>query len=126
MTLPNPVDAVILDMDGTLHDTEWVYHRALKLAVTSVGFEVSDVFCHSLIGIPGPECDQIIREHLGPSFPFTECDRLYAEHREALLADGIPLKPGALELLDFLALRGLAAAVAISVGQACAPGCPSS
>jgi HAD superfamily hydrolase (TIGR01509 family) len=117
MTLPNPVDAVILDMDGTLHDTEWVYHLALKRAVTAVGFAISDGFCHSLIGIPGRECDQMLQEHLGPDFPFTECDRLYAEHREDLLAQGIPLKPGALELLDFLAQRGLPAAVATSASR---------
>jgi HAD superfamily hydrolase (TIGR01509 family) len=114
MNLPHPVDGVILDMDGTLHDTEWVYHLALKRAVTAVGFSVSDSFCHSLIGIPGRECDQMLREHLGPDFPFNECDRLYAEHREDLLAEGIALKSGALELLDFLALRGLPAAVATS------------
>ena len=56
----------------------------------------------------------MLREHLGPDFPFGECDRLYAEHREDLLAQGIPLKSGALELLDFLAQRGLPAAVATS------------
>ena len=117
MTLRTPVDAVILDMDGTLHDTEWVYHLALKRAVTAVGFEVSDGFCHSLIGIPGRECDEMLREHLGPDFPFPECDRLYAEHREALLVEGIRLKPGALELLDFLALRDLPAAVATSASR---------
>jgi HAD superfamily hydrolase (TIGR01509 family) len=117
MTLPKPVDAVILDMDGTLHDTEWVYHLALKRAVAAVGFAVSDSFCHSLIGIPGRECDQMLREHLGPDFPFGECDRLYAEHREDLLAQGIPLKSGALELLDFLALRGLPTAVATSANR---------
>jgi HAD superfamily hydrolase (TIGR01509 family) len=114
MKLPKQVDAVILDMDGTLHDTEWVYHLALKRAVTAVGFAVSDSFCHSLIGLPGRECDLILKEHLGPGFPFAECDGLFAEHREALLAEGIPLKPGALELLEFLARRGLPAAVATS------------
>ena len=44
MNLPHPVDGVILDMDGTLHDTEWVYHLALKRAVTAVCFSVSDSF----------------------------------------------------------------------------------
>jgi beta-phosphoglucomutase-like phosphatase (HAD superfamily) len=56
---------VILDMDGTLHDTEGVYHAALKQAVSAVGFAITDAFCHSLIGIPGPESNLMIREHLG-------------------------------------------------------------
>jgi HAD superfamily hydrolase (TIGR01509 family) len=117
MTLPNPIDAVILDMDGTLHDTEWVYFLALKRAVTAVGFAVTDSFCHSLIGIPSRECEQMLRDHLGPDFPFAACDGLYAEHREGLLAAGIPLKQGALELLDYLALHGLPSAVATSAAR---------
>jgi hypothetical protein len=57
MTLLKPLSAVILDMDGTLHDTEGVYHHALKEAVRAVDFTVTDAFCHSLIGILGPESD---------------------------------------------------------------------
>jgi beta-phosphoglucomutase-like phosphatase (HAD superfamily) len=89
-------------MDGTLHDTEVVYHLALKRAVAAVGFEVSDSFCHSLIGIPGTESDLMLQEHLGPSFPFAECDRLYGEYRDSLFAESTPLKTGAVELLDYL------------------------
>jgi len=114
MILPSPISAVILDMDGTLHDTEAVYHLALKRAVVAVGFSVSDGFCQSLIGIPGKECDLILQEHLGPSFPLAECNRLYVEHRDGLLSEGIPLKPGAVELLDYLSAEGIPTAVATS------------
>ncbi len=101
-------------MDGTLHDTEAVYHRALKHAVLAVGFTVSDEFCHSLIGIPGSEGDALLSAHLGPGFPFAEYDRLYAEQCERLLAGSVPLKPGASELLDELERRALPRAVATS------------
>jgi len=77
MTLPKPLSAVILDMDGTLHDTEVVYHEALQAAVRAVGFAISEAFCHSLIGIPGPETDAMLVAHLGPDFPFAEFDRQY-------------------------------------------------
>jgi HAD superfamily hydrolase (TIGR01509 family) len=117
MTLPKQVGAVILDMDGTLHDTEAVYHLALKRAVAAVGFTVSDSFCHSLIGIPGKETDHILREHLGPAFPFAEYDRLYAEHCAQLLAEGIRLKAGVPELLDHLERQALPMAVATSASR---------
>jgi HAD superfamily hydrolase (TIGR01509 family) len=117
MTLPSTIGAVILDMDGTLHDTEIVYHHALKHAVTAVGFEVSDAFCHSLIGIPARECNVMLQDHLGPDFPFDECDRLSLEHREILLAESIPLKPGAAELIDFLLREGIPVAVATSASR---------
>ena len=70
--LPRRPSAVVFDMDGTLHDTEVVYHASLKQAVEAVGFAVTDAFCHSLIGIPGRECDVMLREHLGLGFPYDE------------------------------------------------------
>ncbi|HTU52684.1 MAG TPA: HAD family phosphatase [Acetobacteraceae bacterium] len=111
------IDAVILDMDGTLHDTEWAYHTALRRAVGAVGFAVSDGFVHSLIGIPGKESDRMLREHLGPGFPFDEYDRLYDEYCEALLAEGIRLKPGVAELLDHLEAGAVPAAIATSASR---------
>ena len=69
--LPRRPSAVVFDMDGTLHDTEVVYHASLKQAVEAVGFAVTDAFCHSLIGIPGRECDVMLRDHLAPVFPMT-------------------------------------------------------
>jgi phosphoglycolate phosphatase-like HAD superfamily hydrolase len=49
MILPRRLSAVILDMDGTLHDTEAVYHRRLPRwdsplrmdsAIRSSGFQL--------------------------------------------------------------------------------------
>ena len=117
MTLPNPLSAVILDMDGTLHDTEGIYHQALQEAVRAVGFTVTDAFCYSLIGIPGPETDAILIAHLGPDFSIAEFDRHYEQHRDNALAAGVPLKPGALELLDMLARCNLRVAVATSASR---------
>jgi HAD superfamily hydrolase (TIGR01509 family) len=105
---------VILDMDGTLHDTETVYHAALKQAVAAVGFAITDEFCHSLIGIPGLESDLMLREHLGPQFPFAHCERLYRQYRDQALNDGIPLKAGAVELMNVLAHGKLKSAIATS------------
>ena len=117
MTLLQPLGAVILDMDGTLHDTECVYHRALKKAVAAVGFAVTDAFCHSLIGIPGLESDVMLMAHLGPDFPFAEFDRRYEDIRNSALGTVVPLKAGALELLDALALCALKVAVATSASR---------
>jgi len=117
MRLPKPLKAVILDMDGTLHDTEPVYHAALRKAVAAVGFSVTEGFVHSLIGIPGKETDEMLKAHLGPEFPFDTYDRLYDEYCEALLAEGVRLKPGVTELLDLLDERRLPVAIATSASR---------
>jgi HAD superfamily hydrolase (TIGR01509 family) len=117
MILLRRLSAVILDMDGTLHDTEAVYHAALKQAVATVGFAVTDEFCHSLIGIPALECDVMLREHLGPHFPSADCDRHYRQYRDQALNAGIPLKVGAVELVNALAHGRLKRAVATSASR---------
>lgn len=112
--LPRHLSAVVFDMDGTLHDTEAIYHASLKQAVEAVGFAVTDAFCHSLIGIPGRECDVMLCAHLGPAFPYDTYNRLYGEYIQRALDASVPVKSGARELLEALSGRGVKLAVATS------------
>ena len=115
--LPRRVEAVLLDMDGTLHDTEGLYVASLKRAVASVGFSASDGFCHSLIGLPGLETGAAIRAHFGAAFPFDAMNRAYAGALADALGDGVVAKPGAAALVEALAGAGLKVAVATSASR---------
>lgn len=114
MPFPRPVRAVIFDMDGLLVDTERVYADALLRACTAVGHTMTDAFVHSMIGVAGKECVAMIEAHYGPSFPMqifsAEYDRLVA----ARLEQGVPLRPGASELVLLLRERGIPRAIASS------------
>jgi HAD superfamily hydrolase (TIGR01509 family) len=114
MSLPNPVDAVIFDMDGLLLDTERIYIIAIMEAGRSVGFEIAESFCHRMIGIPGRESEAMVQEHLGPDFPMRAYTRECSVRITRLLEAGIPLKPGAGELIDYLAQRDIPVGVATS------------
>ena len=114
MRLPNALHAVIFDMDGTLHDTERSYILASQRAATTAGLDLPDAFWHRLIGIPGAQAAEIVRNHLGPDFDFDSFAADYHRHVAALLEQDIALKPGAVALLDHLASIGLPVAIATS------------
>jgi HAD superfamily hydrolase (TIGR01509 family) len=107
-------DAVLLDMDGTLLDTEQVYLTSLIRALGAFGYRNATTICHAMIGLPGPECEAMLREHYGENFPLADINTAYAAHRDDLLAQGLPLKPGAMDLLDALRDAGYPTALVTS------------
>ena len=117
MRFPRAVEGVLFDMDGLLFDTEAVYLAALLDAATAVGVRMPVAFGHAMIGVPGPDCDAMIRAHFGPDFPSAEYDLAYDAAVLRGLEAGIPPKPGVTELLDYLEGRGLPVAIATSSGR---------
>ncbi|WP_426959954.1 HAD family hydrolase [Muricoccus radiodurans] len=115
--LPEQPAAVILDMDGTLLDTEGAYRDAFLSAVRALGAEVTDAFYASLVGISSRERGALVLAHLGPSFPWQDCLRDYRARKARLLAGTLRTKPGAAELLGELRREGLPRAVATSAGR---------
>ena len=118
--LRKPIEAALFDMDGLLIDTEAVYVEALQAAAQSLDLEMPLTFCHSMVGIPGKECDVMIQNFYGAGFRIEEFRMRFSSHAQSLLEASIPVKPGVVELLDFLAARGLPLAVATSAGRATA------
>ena len=48
------VNAVLLDMDGALLDTEKVYFNSLVAALDAAGYAGASVaLCHAMVGLPG-------------------------------------------------------------------------
>ncbi len=113
-----PVKAAIFDMDGLLIDTEAVYIEALQAAAAAMGLEMPLSFCHSMIGIPGPICDGMIRDFYGPGFELDTFSAHFDAHAHRAFEAGVPVKAGAVDLLDFLTARGLPLGVATSSSQA--------
>ncbi|MDP1751730.1 MAG: HAD family phosphatase [Reyranella sp.] len=118
--LKEPVEAALFDMDGLLLDTEAVYVEALQAAARALDLEMPLEFCHSMVGVPGKECDVLIQEFYGEGFRIEPFRLQFSNHAKNLLETHIPVKPGVIELLDFLADRGLPLAVATSAGRATA------
>ncbi|MGC2780409.1 MAG: HAD family phosphatase [Bradyrhizobium sp.] len=115
------VAAVLLDMDGTLLDTETVYLEAAIAALNALGYTdgVTEL-CHAMIGIPGPDNERTLRNHFGDNFPLEEVNRLFAVKAAEILHAGMPLKRGVIDLLDAIDAAGLPKAIVTSSSRSTA------
>jgi HAD superfamily hydrolase (TIGR01509 family) len=106
--------AVVFDMDGTLVDSEGHYCRAYIHAVEHFGGALTpDAYCARFAGQSDKVIDQLLHIELeGAVEVATIRATRYAEYARLRATLGVPLLPGALELLDHLATIRLPLAVA--------------
>lgn len=99
---PDDLQAVIFDMDGVLVDTEVVYKNTAFEVAKEHGFHMSDELHNSTIGLPFEVGALIIREAMGPEFPFDEFMQVLDARVAASLMAQVPVKKGVIEMLSTL------------------------
>lgn len=110
------VEAVIFDMDGLMIDTEIVNYYAFRDFFRTLGVELSkeDYYTH----ITGKSVENAF-ESMRKTFhiEFTMMDAFaYLEKTNKQRSENIPLKPGLIELLQYLKSRDIKLAIATSSG----------
>lgn len=106
-------DVVILDIDGTLLDSTYHHALAWQRAFDRLGHHVPLWRIHRSVGMGG---DRLVAAVAGPQMEQRHGDALRGHWREEYLPirhEPVPL-PGATDLVDDLAGRGFAVAVASS------------
>lgn len=107
--------AAIFDMDGLLLDTERISFSAWKRAVADFGYDLKEEVFLRMIGRTREECCRELKAAFGDQFPCTLVEEKRTDYRRAeIQADGIPLKPGARELLEMLRLNRIPCGLATS------------
>lgn len=91
-------DAIFFDLDGTLVDTETIAAATGILAFAAHGHAVDEAFMHSLIGKDEPTAARIIRAAL-PGADLESVSSHWRAGFDAGVAQGLPLKRGAADLL---------------------------
>lgn len=114
MMLPRPVEAVVFDMDGVLFDTETLYERAALAAAEEHGIAMTSEFFRSTIGSPWPVIRTRLLEQYGATTPVDALQATSSLLFRELIEARMLLKPGVLELIDFLDELGVPTAIATS------------
>lgn len=111
--------AVVFDMDGLMFDTERLCVLAWNEAGTQMGIGPAGYMNQKTLGLTRLMARQVWREVFGEAFDFEELDRRTRTFFDRWYAEqGVPVKPGLHELLDYLKEQGYRTAVASSTGEA--------
>ncbi|MBZ0186984.1 MAG: HAD family phosphatase [Candidatus Obscuribacterales bacterium] len=117
-SITNSPHALIFDMDGLLLDTEGLYKTSWTQAAKESGFDLTGSLYLKLIGITIADCEIVLVEAFGSEFPLsTFRTRAAALYDELLVREGIPLKPGVCEILDWAKDSKLPCGVGTSTDQ---------
>ncbi len=113
------VAGVIFDLDGTLVDTESVAVQGGLAALETLGYQGDAALFHSLVGRDEAAGAAILCARFGADFPLDRVGALWDAACDRLMAaQGLPVKPGVVALLDLLAARAIPYAIATSSRRA--------
>ena len=108
-------NGIIFDMDGLLVDSEKVYYQANRMAAHTMGFELTADDQHAILGTTDQYMRQYFETKLGSTDKMTQFIALsYAKVEEVVQNDGVAIKPGLVELLDYCDDRGIDRVIASS------------
>ena len=117
---------VIFDMDGLMFDTERIAIFAWEKAGKDFGYEITPAIAVEATGLDAMDTALCFKKHLGESLPYFDIRESKLKYFEEYIEqNGIPIKEGLYELIDFLGERSILRAVATSTERIKAEECLS-
>ena len=105
----------IFDMDGLIFDSERMFMEKLDKAMSERGYTLTLEVYLSMLGANAESCMETMKSYYGQDYPYKEIsDAARAAFNDDARKNGMPVKPGIPELLEFLKAQGIKCAVASS------------
>ncbi|MDS7596361.1 HAD family phosphatase [Agrobacterium tumefaciens] len=112
--LPRLPKAVIFDMDGLLIESETLYRDSFLAASREGGHGMHVETYQKVCGSPWDTITKAILADYGADFPIDTFRDAWLKHLRIMMADGVALKPGVIEILDLLDRFSIRRAIATS------------
>jgi HAD superfamily hydrolase (TIGR01509 family) len=109
------IKGVVFDMDGLMFDTERLTYEIINDTMTSMGYSYSLDFYKQTVGKRSVDVVQMYKEKFGKDFDY---QAMKVKNMEVFwdytTKNGVPVKKGLFELLDYLKEKGIKIALATS------------
>ena len=97
------IKGIIFDMDGLMFDTERLVIKAWDFAGKQMGCSITKDIVIKTLGLNTENTRRVFIEHLGNNFDFYVFRKIRVDYMTDYIdKNGIPIKTGLIELLDFL------------------------
>jgi len=112
------LELVIFDMDGLMFDTERIAFTAWQKAASDHGYEIDDILFKSTIGANAERTRELYLKHFDEVFPYENIRNERLRIVEKMIKEnGILIKDGLYEMLEYLRTTRLKKAVATSTSR---------
>lgn len=116
-------EAVLMDMDGTLFDTERLSLEGWRRAGQETGCPMTDEQILSFRGRSRTDNCALFQSWFGPDAPYRDARRIRTAYIQSFIAqNGVPLKPGLYEMLRTFRRLHLRTCLATGTARATAEG----
>ncbi|MBQ8750007.1 MAG: HAD-IA family hydrolase, partial [Clostridia bacterium] len=108
------VKAIILDMDGTMFDTQKLYFDVIKQIFSLYKVTVTEDELKTLVGVTMREVEEFIKARIDNAYFDEFCSKFFEYYKNYIIKFGTPLKFGLLNLIDYAKVCDIKLAIATS------------
>lgn len=108
------IQKAIFDMDGLIFDSERLFMNCLIAEANAYGYSITEEIYVKTLGLARRDCKNYMQSVFGSDYPFDEISNSARRKIVDLSKNGLPVKEGIRELLDFLYTHNIECAVASS------------
>lgn len=112
------IEGIIFDMDGLMLDTECIALESWERAGKDFGYVISRELMMKAVGRTLVDTRKLLVNNLGDDFPFEEVRKVRIDYtKEFMSLNGVPMKKGLIEFLEYCKTIEIPTAVATSTNR---------